>query len=97
MGVQFNQAGGKKINAATGAAGSSSGPVSNKVRQVGITQKVMTDADVENWVHEMMKKLEPQMPVIEKDFVQRAIDKSGGNSVALSNMAVAAFIFLPPA
>jgi tetratricopeptide (TPR) repeat protein len=54
-------------------------------------QKILTDAEVEKLVQEMIKKLTPQISLGEKEFVNTAITKSGENSVALSNMAVAAW------
>jgi hypothetical protein len=65
--------------------------ISKKARLAGISQKILTDVEVKNLVLEMIKKLEPQIPPSENEFVNNAVDKSGGNSVALSNMAVAAW------
>lgn len=85
----LNEAGDKKIMDAE--TGQSAHPVSKNARLAGISQKILTDAEVEKLVQEMIKKLEPQIPVKEKEFVNTAISKSAGNSVALSNMAVAAW------
>lgn len=65
--------------------------VSKQGRAAGISNKIFTNAEVKDLVDEMMKKLEPQMPAKAKEFVKVAISKSGGNSVALSNMAVVAW------
>lgn len=87
----LNEAGDKKTNdGKTGElSGQSTNPTSKKGRLAGISQKILTDAEVGNLVNEMIKKLEPQIDVSEKKFVNTAISKSAGNSVALSNMAIA--------
>jgi tetratricopeptide (TPR) repeat protein len=89
----LNRANGKKINDAkmNEASVQSANPISKKIRLASIQKKILTDAEVKNLVHEMIKKLESQIPANEKKFVNTAISKSGGNSVALSNMAVAAW------
>ena len=81
----------KKINDAKkeDLSGRSTNPIPKKATLASMSKKILTDGEVENLVHEMIKKLEPQIPVNEKKFVNAAISKSGGNSVALSNMAVA--------
>lgn len=56
-----------------------------------IPQKIPTDGEIQKLVEEMIKKLELQLPASEKDFVNKAMAKSAGSSVALSNMAVAAW------
>lgn len=85
---RLNEAAGKKMNDKEPGR---SAPVSKKTRPAGTFQKILTDTEVENLVEEMIKKLEPQIPADEKEFVKTAINKSRGNSVALSNMAVAAW------
>jgi TolA-binding protein len=89
----LSEAGGKKAGDPKRdvLAGQPAHPVSKKARVAGISNKILTDAQVGNWVQEMIKKLAPQMPAPEKEFVDTAISKSGGSSVALSNMAVAAW------
>jgi predicted Zn-dependent protease len=89
----LNGASSKRINNAKTDAktGQSVNPVSKKARLASVSQKILTDAEVEKLVQEMIKKLGPQTPASEKKFVDTAISKSRGNSVALSNMAVAAW------
>lgn len=89
----FNEGNGKKINDTNTDefSGESANPISKKIRLEGIPQKILTDAEVGNLVHEMIKKLEPQIAANEKEFVKTAISRSRGNSVALSNMAVASW------
>jgi tetratricopeptide (TPR) repeat protein len=89
----LNGASSKRINNAKtdAVSGQTANPLSEKARLAGISQKIFTDAEVGNLVAEMIKKLEPQIPASEKEFVNTAISKSRGNSVALSNMAVAAW------
>jgi len=69
----------------------SESPIKDEVITAGIPQKILTDDEVENMLQEMIKKLQPQLGVNEKDFVNTAIDKAGGNSIALSNISVAAW------
>ena len=89
----LNKAGSKKTNdpETRGKIAQLANPVSKQGKAAGISNKIFTNEEVKNLVDEMMKKLEPQMPAKAKEFVKVAISKSGGNSVALSNMAVVAW------
>jgi tetratricopeptide (TPR) repeat protein len=89
----LDKASGKKTGDAKSnkLSGQSANPISKKAKLAGISNKILTDAEVGNLVQEMIKKLEPQIPANEKEFVNTAMSKSRGNSVALSNMAVAAW------
>lgn len=84
----------RKINGEETSAlpAESESPVKNEVTTVGNPPKeILTHEEVENRVYEMIKKLEPQLSATEKDFVNTAISKAGGNSIALSNMSVGAW------
>ena len=86
----LNETGSKKIKDPKTAmqATQPANLISKQGKVAGVSGKIFTDAEIRNQLDEMIKKLEPQMPVKEKEFVKVAISKSGGNSVALSNMAV---------
>ena len=69
----LNEAGGKKIDGA--GTGHSPNPESKKAKPAGISQKILTDAEVGNLVQEMIKKLQPQITGKEKEFVNTATSK----------------------
>jgi tetratricopeptide (TPR) repeat protein len=88
----LNEAGKKAGDLKTGELSApQADPVSKKASLGGIPGKILTDAEVGNLVREMIKRLEPQLPAGEKEFVNAALSKCGASSVVLSNMAVAAW------
>lgn len=84
---------GRKINSGKTdrISGESANSTNEKIRPANIPQKIFTDKEVQSLVQQMIKKLEPQLGANEKSLVTAANSKAGGNSVALSNMAVAAW------
>lgn len=64
-----------------------------KARLATIPNKVLTTPEIEKFVHDMIEKLGPQLQGSERNFVNNAVAKASGNSVALSNMAVAAWYY----